>query len=203
LPLKAFIRPAIKPKNEEKIMTDCYVGEIRLMGGLMSGIPPRDWHLCDGTLLSVSQYPALFALLGTTYGGNGTTTFGLPDLRSRLPMGKGTGVAGTTPLTPRTLGQNGGTETVALTPATMPLHTHNLNTAGVDASTPTVSSTVTFANATGNNVNYLNAGVSAATQVSPAPATVGVTGADVAHSNMMPGLGLYYIIATNGLYPQS
>lgn len=186
-------------------MSDYYVGEIRVMAGLMSGNAPQGWHKCDGSLLQVSQFQALFALIGTTYGGDGVTTFGIPDLRSRLPMGKGQGVAGTTQLTKRILGQNGGTETVALTAATIPSHTHTLNTAGVDATSPTVASGVTFANVTGQNTTYLNATVTGgtATPVNPDPATVSNTGANQSHANIMPGMGLYYIIATNGTFPQA
>ncbi|MDO9271262.1 MAG: tail fiber protein [Methylobacter sp.] len=186
-------------------MTDCYVGEIRFMAGMANGNPPHGWHKCDGSLLQISQFQVLFALLGTTYGGDGVNTFGVPDLRGRLPMGKGQGVAGTTQLTNRTLGQNGGTETVALTAAAMPAHTHNLNTAGVDATSPTVSSNVTFANVTGQNATYVNAIVTGgtATPVNPDPATVSNTGANQSHANIMPGMGLYYIIATNGIFPQA
>ncbi|MDP1663584.1 MAG: tail fiber protein [Methylobacter sp.] len=184
-------------------MSDYYVGEIRAMAGLVSGNAPQGWRKCDGSLLPVSQFQALFALLGTTYGGDGVNSFALPDLRSRLPMGNGQGVAGATQLTKRTLGEKGGTESVALTAATMPAHTHNLNTAGVDATSPTVASNVTFANVTGQNVTYLNATVTGgtATQVNPAPTTVGNAGAGLSHANIMPGMGLYYIIATNGSFP--
>lgn len=184
-------------------MVDYYLGEIRVMAGLYGGKAPDGWKMCDGSLLQIPEFNALFALLGTTYGGDGRTTFALPDLRSRLPMGKGQGVAGTTQLTNRTLGQNGGAETVALTEATMPAHTHGLNTAGVDATSPTVANNVTFANVTRPNITYLNAGVAGGAQVSPNSSTINDTGANQPHANIMPGMGLYYIIATDGLYPQT
>jgi len=180
-------------------MVDCYVGEIRVMAGIMGGHAPDNWVMCDGSLLQVSQFQALFALLGTTYGGDGVNTFGLPDLRSRLPMGDGSGPG----LTPRVLGNKGGSETATLTAAMLPSHTHSLNTAGVDATSPTVASTVTFANVTGQNVTYVNATLSSGTPtvVKPDPTTVSNTGAGQPHANIMPGMGLYYIIATNGIFP--
>ena len=83
-------------------MSDYFVGEIRLFAGAYA---PANWHLCDGSLLSINTYQALYSLIGTTYGGVGVSTFGLPDLRGRIPIGQGQG----TGLTNRVLGQNGGT----------------------------------------------------------------------------------------------
>lgn len=181
-------------------MSDYYVGEIRLMAGFAQQQPPADWHICDGTLLPISQYEVLFSLLGTTYGGDGRVNFALPDLRSRVCINQGTGVN----LTPRVLAQKGGEETVALSEATMPPHTHTLNTAGTAATSPTVASTVTFANTTGTNAMYVKDGLAAAavTKLSPANSTISNTGASQPHDNIMPSLALNYIIATNGIYPQ-
>ncbi len=186
-------------------MSDYYVGEIRIMAGLLQKQPPADWRVCDGSLLSIQQYQALFSLLGTTYGGDGVTQFALPDLRGRLCINKGTGVVNaTTNLTPRALAQKGGVETVALSEATMPSHTHTLNSAGTDATSPTVTSTVTFANTTGTNTMYVKDGLATtvATKVNPADSTISNTGANQPHDNIMPSLTLNYIIATNGLFPQ-
>src|SRR4051812_1587744 len=98
-------------------MAEPYIGEIMMFAG---NFAPRGWALCDGSLLSISQNTALFSILGTTFGGNGQTTFGLPDLRGRLPMhpGQGPGRTG------RTLGESGGAETVTLNTTQMPAHTH-------------------------------------------------------------------------------
>jgi microcystin-dependent protein len=96
---------------------DPFIGEIRLMG---FPFPPKGWQFCQGQLLPINQNQALFSLLGTTYGGNGTTTFGLPDLRGRVVLGVGSGPG----LSPYIWGQQGGTEAVALTPAQMPPHGH-------------------------------------------------------------------------------
>lgn len=182
-------------------MSDYYVGEIRIMAGLLQRQPPVNWRVCDGSLLAVSQYEVLFALLGTMYGGDGVTTFALPDLRGRLAINQGTGAGN---LTPRTLAQKGGVETVALSEATMPSHTHTLNTAGTAATSPTVASTVTFANTASTNTMYVKDGLptTVATQVNPADTTISNTGAGQSHDNIMPSLALYYIIATNGLFPQ-
>ena len=95
---------------------DPFIGLIVMFGG---NFAPRGWALCDGQLLSISSNSALFSILGTTYGGDGRTTFGLPDLRGRVPMHPGTGPG----LSPRTLGQKSGTETVQLTTAQLPPHT--------------------------------------------------------------------------------
>jgi len=100
-------------------MSEAFVGEIRLFGGNYS---PVNWHKCDGSMLSVSNYQVLYSLLGTTYGGDGVNTFGLPDLRSRLPVGMGQG----TNLTNRVIAQKFGEETVALASNQLPVHTHTL-----------------------------------------------------------------------------
>lgn len=181
-------------------MSDYYVGEIRVMAGLIQRQPPANWLVCDGSLLSINQYQVLYSLLGTLYGGDGVTTFALPDLRGRLAINQGTGVN----LTPRTLAQKGGTEFVALSEATMPSHTHTLNTAGTAATSPTVASTATFANTASTITMYAKDGLptTAATTANPADTTISNTGAGQSHDNIMPSLALNYIIATNGLYPQ-
>lgn len=182
-------------------MSDYYVGEIRIMAGLIQKQPPSDWLVCDGSLLAINQYQLLYSLLGAIYGGDGVTTFAIPDLRGRLCINQGAGVPN---LTPRTVAQKGGVEFVGLSEDTMPSHTHTLNTAGTAATSPTVASTVTFANTTGANTMYVKDGLAAtvATKVSPADSTISNTGAGQSHDNIMPSLALNYIIATNGLFPQ-
>lgn len=100
-----------------------FIGQIMMFGG---NFAPRGWAFCDGQLLPISQYSALFSILGTTYGGDGVSTFGLPDLRGRAPMHAGTGPG----LSPRPLGQRGGAEHVSLTSSQMPPHSHSLNGLG-------------------------------------------------------------------------
>jgi microcystin-dependent protein len=179
---------------------DSYLGEIRLMAGALGFQAPTGWHLCDGTLLPVSGNEALYSLLGTTYGGNGSTTFGVPDLRGRVGIGEGVG-QGT--VNPCVLGQAGGTETVTLTVAQNPAHTHPLNTANTNATTLTGGNSVMFANVAIPNKMYVKSNADDA----PADAllgnsTIGVAGGNGPHNNMMPGTALYYIISLSGIYPQ-
>lgn len=101
-------------------MSEPFVGEIRMFG---FNFEPQGWAFCDGRLLPISQNAALFSLLGTTYGGDGVSTFALPDLRSRVPVSLGQGEG----LSSYAEGQAGGTETVTITPAQMPAHTHAVN----------------------------------------------------------------------------
>ncbi|GAB4088456.1 phage tail protein [Hydrogenophaga soli] len=186
-------------------MSDYFIGEIRVMAGLVQGQPPADWHVCDGSKLPINQYQALYSLLGTTYGGDGRNDFGLPDLRGRVPINQGTGVVNpTTKLTPRVLGQKGGVEAVGLTDATMPAHTHALCTAGVTANSPNVAQNVTFANAPDPNTMYVKDGLptTAVTKASPGDTTIGNAGASQPHDNIMPCTAMSYIIALNGIYPQ-
>src|SRR5271155_1181943 len=96
-------------------MASPYVGEIRMFGG---NFAPEGWLFCDGSLLAISEYTTLFQLIGTTYGGNGQTTFALPDLRGRVPVHQGSGFV---------MGQQDGAETVTLTAEQLPAHTHALN----------------------------------------------------------------------------
>lgn len=176
-----------------------YLGEIRIFAGAYA--PQPDWHFCDGSLLQVSQYQALFALLGTIYGGDGVNTFGLPNLCGRVNIGAGNGAT----LTQRKLGQSGGSETVALVTSNMPAHSHTLNTAGSDAASPTLGATVTFANATGQNTMYIKDGLPDTTAIkeNPAAGTITQSGSGQPHDNIMPGLAVNYIIALNGLFPQA
>lgn len=179
-------------------MTDYYVGEIRMMANI-SGRAPNDWVNCDGRLLAVRDYQALFSLIGTTYGGDGVTNFAVPDLRGRLPIGQGQGPG----LTARTVAQSFGSETASLVEANLPPHSHSLVTAGTNATTPTAGPTVTFANTSSPVIQYLQNGLGTAggTTVNPAPATIGSTGQAAAHANVMPCATVNFIIAVVGIYP--
>lgn len=167
-------------------MSECFIGEIRMFGG---NFAPQDWALCDGGTLPISGNEALFALIGTTYGGDGITNFKLPDLRGRIPIHKGQGPN----LSNRVIGSSFGTETVTLNEAHIPAHTHLIN-AGGDATTAAP------AGAYPGNANY--ALYSAATPDSTmSPAAVAPMGAAQPHPNMMPSLCINFIIALNGIFP--
>jgi microcystin-dependent protein len=170
---------------------DPFIGEIRIFAGTYA---PVDWALCNGQLLSVSQYGALYSLLGTKYGGDGTNNFGVPDMRGRLPMHFGTGLG----LTPRTIGQRFGTETVNLTEANLPQHTHALQ----------ASSDVAVSQEPGGNVlcntgdvKFYHTGDDASKIVNLAASAIANNGEGQAHSNMMPYLCLNFIISLEGFYP--
>ena len=178
-------------------MSDPYLGEIRPFAG---NYAPEGWQLCDGSLLSVSTYQALYSLIGTTYGGNGVTTFGIPDLRGRLPVGQGQG----TNLTPRTVGQEGGTSTVQLTQAQMPVHTHNFQAASAVGTTNVLSSGGVLAQTpTGVNRYVPPSAVTSSTFIHEmaSGAITSALGGSGAHANVMPYLAIQFIIALVGVYP--
>lgn len=175
---------------------DPFLGEIKAVGFPWA---PRGWALCQGQLVSVAQYTALFSLIGTQFGGDGQTTFGLPDLRGRAPIGYGQG-AGLQQNYP--IGQKAGVETVTLTNAQMPAHTHNVM---VDAFPGTTAAPQ------GNHFAQIEAGgdapLSSFTSGNPTtPATLNantldIQGASQAHENRSPYQAVNYIIALEGIYP--
>ncbi|HJW03590.1 MAG TPA: tail fiber protein [Azospira sp.] len=166
---------------------DGFIGEIRMFAG---NYAPQNWALCDGSQLPISGNEALFSLIGTTYGGNGVSTFALPDLRGRIPICQGQGNG----LTPRPLGQAVGTEGVALSQAEMPNHTHTLN-AGAQASAPAPQGNLP--GTTSFNL-YAPAVTTPATFAGNAISNAG-NGAP--HNNVMPSLCINFIIMLVGTYP--
>jgi microcystin-dependent protein len=171
-------------------MSEPFIAEIRIFAG---NFAPRSWAFCNGQLLPVSQNTALFSLIGTTYGGDGRTTTALPNLEGRAPMHPGRGPG----LTSRRLGQRGGVETVTLTEAQMPNHTHTLRavtTDPADITTPTSSSSYAFSDS-GNAYSLNTPNAIMAEQMLPA------AGGSQAHNNMQPYLTMNFIIALQGLYP--
>lgn len=168
-------------------MSEPFIGEIRMFAG---NFAPRGWQFCQGQLLSIAQNSALFSILGTTYGGNGMTTFALPDLRGRVPLGPGQGLG----LSPRTLGEQGGVETVTLISTQIPAHTHALN---ASSATPTTADPGGALLPTGASRIY--AGGAPSAQLSPT--SIGVAGGSQPHQNMQPFLAMNYIIAVEGIYP--
>jgi len=170
---------------------DPFIGQLMLVS---FNYAPQGWMFCDGSLLPISQYQALFSLLGTTYGGNGTTTFGLPDLRGRVPVGA-TLSGGGQQLTRYQMGDTGGSETVALTPAQMPMHNHTIKT---NDSSETQNT---------SNGNYLGGGGRTPIYSKQAGTTtlasdaVSSAGGSQPHDNRQPYVGMNWIIAVTGIWP--
>jgi microcystin-dependent protein len=177
-------------------MSDPFIGQITMFGG---NFAPRSWAFCDGQLLAISSNQALFAILGTTYGGDGRTTFALPDLRGRAPMHAGTGPG----LSTRQLGSDGGTQSHTLTVPEMPLHTHapvaaTLNATANPANTsdPT-GAALAIAPAYNDSASPVTA-MRAGSVDHPAPNN---TGSNASHNNMQPFKVINFIIALTGLFP--
>ena len=168
-------------------MSEPFVGEIRMFAG---NFAPHGWAYCDGQLLAVSQNDALFSLLGTIYGGDGRTTFGLPDLRGRAAMHAGTGPG----LTPRRLGAKVGEETVTLANHNFPAHNHNIQAVAALADD---DSPVGRLPATSRQPLYAPVGTLTALPVG----TIQSVGGGRSHSNMQPWLAINFIIALFGIYP--
>ncbi|MEO1032183.1 MAG: tail fiber protein [Bacteroidota bacterium] len=175
------------------------------------GFTPRGWAPCEGQLMSIAQNQALFSLLGTTYGGDGRTTFGLPDLRGRSPMSQGNGPG----LSDKKLGQKGGTETNFIQVSQLPPHSHVTDfngqnvVAGVGVPAVNDDGTLeeTEGNILANSANSYAAASAADTTLSPFNATVSgsaqsqITGGGQAVNNMQPFLALNYCICLQGVYP--
>ncbi len=169
-------------------MADPFVAEIRIFP---FNFAPKGWAWCDGQLLPLSQNTALFSLLGTTYGGNGTSNFALPDLQGSFPMHPGQGPG----LSQHDLGERSGSETVTLLESEMPAHLHAVNTVSGAASVATPSSAVMLGGAptrpySNENANAAMSGVA-----------LGVAGGGQPHNNMPPYLTFYFNIALQGVYP--
>ncbi|GEC14405.1 phage tail protein [Nitrobacter winogradskyi] len=173
-------------------MSEPYVGEIRLFG--FSRVP-QGWLPCDGSLLSISQYDVLFSLIGTTYGGDGVTTFAAPNLCGRAPVHYGAGPG----LSPRALGEMSGTETVTLLSTQMPQHDHPMIVTTGAANTKAITPNVEFGAVVGDTM-YTN-DVTGAAAVATAPTSTSVAGRNVPHDNLMPTLTVQFCIAFNGIYP--
>ncbi|KGM40534.1 hypothetical protein JY96_12140 [Aquabacterium sp. NJ1] len=170
-------------------MAEPYVGEIRLFAG---NFAPVGWSFCDGSMLSIAENEVLFNLIGTTYGGDGQTTFALPDMRGRVPLHQGTGLN----LSPRVMGQSAGVEQVTLTPSQMPSHNHVLNATTTPASTANgVAGSLTGAAASTNFYGSTPGGGALA------PQALMATGGNQPHNNMAPFLGLNFIISLFGIFP--
>ena len=164
-------------------MAQPYVGEIRMFAG---NFAPAGWMFCEGQILPISENETLFQLIGTTYGGDGQSTFALPDLRGRVPIHQGNGF---------TLAETGGVETVTLTVSQMPAHSHPLVATTSVATQQNVSPNL-FGEATLFNP-YINVAPTAAM----APQSVGTTGGSQPHNNFQPYLCVDFIISLFGIFP--
>jgi microcystin-dependent protein len=173
-------------------MADQFVGEIRIVP---FDFAPLGWALCNGQLLAISQNTALFSLIGTYYGGNGTSTFALPNLQGSAPMNQGNGIG----LTPRIMGEVGGETAVTLLISQMPAHTHTAKNAAV-SNEGTPGPTATFGGGgRGKAPAYAPAAPQNAAQFMQR--AVSLTGGNQPHNNMPPYLTLNFVIALQGIFP--
>jgi microcystin-dependent protein len=176
-------------------MTEPIVGQMLMFCG---NFAPVGTAFCDGQVMAISQNTALFSLLGTTYGGNGTSTFALPNLQGSVPVNMGQGPG----LSQYSLGQTGGTQNVTVSVAAMPAHSHVFNASIVGATSPSPSGRVPAKPTAANAAAY------AVSQTSPYPALApqimqssNVGGDSQPHNNMMPTLFINFIIALQGVFP--
>lgn len=172
-------------------MSQPFVGEIRMFGG---NFAPAGWAFCNGDLMAVSQNDALFSLIGTIYGGDGETTFALPDLRGRVPLHAGVGPG----LTPRQLGARGGAEEVTLSNAQLPAHDHG----PMQFSSGPGLSTSPGGQVPGNSPS-VDLWIEDAQTTSLDPGSIGISGGSQPHQNRMPFLCVNFIISLFGIYPST
>jgi microcystin-dependent protein len=167
-------------------MSEPFLAEIRIVG---FNFAPKGWAFCDGQILPINQNQSLYSLLGTTYGGDGKTSFALPELRGRTPIHVGDGYR---------VGQKGGTETVTLTAAEIPAHKHALKASADDADSNSNAKAL-FATTSPEDSLYGDPSDASATTLSST--TITNAGGGQAHTNMQPYLTLNYCIALRGLFP--
>lgn len=178
-------------------MVDCYTGEIRFFAGRYA---PEGWALCNGAVLSVNTYPALYSLIGNTYpGGDGITTFALPNLTGKVAVSAGQGTA----LQNRAFGQSFGVKEVTLTEANLPAHSHPVYAATHDGNTTSPQGAVYAAVPEPDGTAFINTATQTGGVVDMSINALTVSaGSNLSLDNLMPYLHGYYIIALNGLYPQ-
>lgn len=170
-------------------MSQPFIGEIRMFGGSFA---PAGWAFCAGQVMPISENDALFTLIGTTYGGDGEETFGLPDLQGRIPLHMGTNPAtGTTYL----IGEKSGTETVTLTKEQLPAHAH-----GFIASTGPATGNTPVGNVVAESTS-INVYIEDTPTGALNPAALGPAGGSQAHENMQPFLVVSFIISLFGIFP--
>jgi microcystin-dependent protein len=174
-------------------MAEPYIAEIKMFGGTFA---PRNYALCNGQIMAISQNTALFSLLGTTYGGNGTTTFALPNMQGRAPVHQGNGAG----IDPVSLGEMAGEPSVTLTTSNLPTHTHPISGALIANSNPgeTPASNTLFTNSAPNQLYAAALGTGG---LNLAPQTITMAGGSLPHNNMQPYLAVTFIIALQGVFP--
>ena len=171
-------------------MSDPFIGEIRIFAG---NFAPRNWAFCNGQQVPIAQNTALFAIIGTTYGGDGRTTTGLPNLQGRAPMHPGRGPG----LSPRSLGESGGTENVTVSVAQMPSHTHTLMV-NQDEQGDDNDPAGQFLGANGL---YTDPNTAPSNLVSMSSQSMPNVGGSQAHNNLQPFLAINFVIALQGIFP--
>ena len=173
-------------------MSSPFLAEIRMFGG---NFAPRGNAFCNGQLLAIAQNTALFSLLGTTYGGNGTTTFGLPNLQGKaaLDFGQGNGLSN------RFLGEVGGEPNVTLNTTQMASHNHAANANGANGTSANPTGAIWSASGAGRTPPPVYA---SAANTAMSPNTLGLTGGNAPHNNLPPYLAVSFIIALSGVFPQ-
>jgi microcystin-dependent protein len=179
-------------------MADQFLGEIRMVG---FNFAPTGWALCNGQTMAISQNAALFALLGTQFGGNGTSTFALPNMQSCAPINQGQGPG----LSDYVIGELTGTENVTLLSGELPLHSHTfgVSTAHGTLTSPSNAVLAVTASGAGRNPEPGNLDFVASTSVNTtmSPNAVGTAGGNVPHTNIQPFLTINFIIALTGIFP--
>ncbi|MEO5931915.1 MAG: tail fiber protein [Candidatus Kapaibacterium sp.] len=172
-------------------MAEPFIGQIIMTG---FNFAPRGYATCDGQLLSIAQNTALFSLLGTTFGGDGRVTFGLPDLRGRVPVHQGQGPG----LTNRTMGEVSGSESVTLISSQMPMHNHLMSTTNVAGAVATPNGNFLAASSDPNAVTSYRPTSDGSTLN---PQSIGLAGGNQPHNNMQPYLVISFSIALEGIFP--
>jgi microcystin-dependent protein len=186
-------RPALPGGDQARAATagtDSFIGEIMMFAG---NFPPQNWAFCDGQLLPIAPNTALFSLIGTYYGGDGQTTFALPDLRGRLPMHTGSGPG--PGLSPRSLGESGGAENVTLISTQMPAHTHALQVDSANGTTASPGGALLARDPSGTPAYGVNTTGTLSAQA------IASAGGSQPHQNMPPFLAINYCICVQGIYP--
>jgi microcystin-dependent protein len=195
--LQADIEPALSPPAQEDAIMEVFMGTIQAFG---FNFAPVNWALAQGQIMAITQNTALFSLLGTNYGGNGVSTFGLPDLQGRLAIGQGNGQG----LSPYVIGERSGTENTTLLSSNLPPHTHSLNGSQATATNASPSglmlSAATGADQDGNPVTVLVYGP-AGTSAPMSPTSIGLTGSSIPFSILQPFLAINYSICLYGIFP--
>lgn len=173
---------------------DAFIGEVRIFGFTFA---PRNWAFCDGQLLSIAQNTALFSIIGTYYGGNGQTTFALPNFQGRTGIHQGTGPG----LSSYVVGEESGTETVTLLQGQLPMHNHNVNTISPSTQSQELFTPTSAAFLASSNPEQLYNDATPSPTTNLAPTAITVSGQGLPHDNMQPYLVLNFSICMFGVFP--